>query len=530
MFDFPTRGVARSTRGMVASPNALATSAGLEVLRHGGNAIDAAITTNAVLTATYVPSCGLGGDAFWIIYEPSNGKLHSYNGTGRAPRSASPQALRERGWKKMPERAPECITVPGAIRSWDEIGKRHGTKGLDELLEPAERYARQGFACTDVVANYFQTNYGWLKERSEAVRIFCANGLPRAGDVIRNPDLAESLAIIRRGGADEFYSGRVGHAIVKKLNELGVAMTLDDLTSHRTEETTPVVNPWRGHDIIEHPPNSQGATAAMAMNVLANDGSRDPITWNHLAIEAIKRAYIERDRFFCDPHFHDVPLERLLSAEWAQDTRAAIDDARAWFPEETRVDRGDTIYLSVVDQDGRCVSLIQSLFMNFGSGYIPEGTGLFLHNRGAYFSLEAGHPNEYIGGKRPLHTLSPAMVMQGGKPILVFGSMGGDAQPQTQVQMLHNYFERGMNIQQALDAPRWTYGRGSEKEASTTVHIESRMDPLVREGLAAKGHRVSVMGPFENQMGHSNAIAIDHERGTLAGAGDPRADSAALGL
>ena len=531
MFDFPSRGVARSTRAIVASPNALASSVGLDVLRRGGNAVDAAIATNAVLTATYVPSCGIGGDSFWVVYEPRTREVLSYNGSGRAPAAANARSLRERGWKKLPDRAPECITVPGAVRSWEDLAARHGTRGLDELLEPAEHFARDGFACTDVVANYFKINAEWLRTRAEATRVFGLDrGLPQPGDVIRNPELAQTFADIRTGGADEFYGGRFGRAWVATLGGLGIAAGLDDLTAHRTERTVPVRSAWHGRELISHPPNSQGATTNMMMNILAGDGTCDEPLWNHLAIESVKLAYRERDRFFCDPHVHDVPLAEFLSPGWAQTARRAIDEDRAWIPAKSAVDRGDTIYLCVVDGEGRCVSLIQSLYMNFGSGYMAEGTGVFLHNRGAHFSLEPGHPNEFMGGKRPLHTLSPGMVLENGEPVLVYGSMGGDGQPQTQIQILHNYFERGMNVQQSLDAPRWTYGRSTDEALSTTVHVESRMAQNVRAALVAKGHPVAIMGPYENQMGHSNAIAIDRERGTLAGGADPRADSAALGL
>jgi len=527
MTDHPTRGTARSTRAMIATPDALATSAGLDVLRRGGNAVDAAIAANGVLSVTYPASCGLGGDAMWLVYEPAAQTVHAYNGSGRSPRESDAETLRAR-WKKLPDRAAQCVTVPGVVRSWEDVGRRHGTRDLGELLAPAEQYARDGFACTDVVAAQFDRN-AWLRSRAEAVRWFFARGVPRPGDVIRNPDLAKTIGEIRDNGADEFYGGRFGHTFVKTLRALGSTMTINDLANHRTDEDPPLRLRWRDLDLVAQPPNSQGAVTLMAMNILSDDAELDDLNWHHVAIESIKRALYQRDRFFCDPQTLNVPVAQFLAPAWGKATRSAISLDRSWFP-QAALDRGDTVAICAVDGEGRAVSLIQSLYMNFGTGYVAEGTGVFLHNRGAYFSLEPGHPNEYAGGKRPLHTLSPAMVLRDGKPILVHGTMGGDGQPQTQVQLLHNIFERGMDVQEAIDAPRWNYGRSSEEQFTPTVHLESRFPESVRKGLTLKGHHVALLGPFEHQMGHAQAIAIDDKKGTLSGGADPRADSAALGL
>ncbi|GAC1547386.1 MAG: gamma-glutamyltransferase [Candidatus Velthaea sp.] len=528
-FPYPTRAVARSTRGIVASPSALASAAGLEVLRRGGNAVDAAIAASAVLTVVYPGMCGLGGDAFWLIYEPRSKNVVSYNATGRTPRAAGAEALRERGLREMPLRGAESVTVPGVVRSWEEIGRTHGSRGLDELLVPAERYAREGFACSDVTAGYIAIDEATLRVDPAVARVFLANGTPRAGDIIRNVALADTIAALRTGGADAFYGGAIGEAIVRTLNQGGSAMTLDDLTSHRTEQTEPVRFAWNGGELLEHPPNSQGATVPMALGALQNDAALGEPAWNHRAIEAIKLAFAQRDAYFGDPAFTDVPVADMLSTESLERMREAIDPERA----QTRkpaIDRGDTIYLCVVDDEGRAVSFMQSLYMSFGSAGMAEGTGVILHNRGAYFNLTPGHPNEFAGGKRPLHTLAPAMFMQAGRPKLVFGTMGADGQPQTQVQLLHNFFERGMNVQQTIDAPRWIFGRFSIDETSDSVRVEARMPDAVIAGLGARGHHVVQMGDFENTMGHAHAIEIDYERGTLAGGSDPRADSAALGL
>ncbi len=405
------------------------------------------------------------------------------------------------------------------MRSWEDVAAAHGTRGLDDLLAPAERFARDGFAVTDVVGSYLAVNETLLRADGEATRVFLRGGVPRAGDVLRNPELAETIAAIRRDGARALYEGAIAERIVRTLNGLGNVMTRDDLAAHRTEPTTPL---------------RLASCMLMAMGMLAGDASADEPRWNHLAIEAMKRAISVRDATFADPAFHPSGVERELEPRRLTEHRRAIDPERA-APKASAPDHGDTIFLCVVDENGMAVSLIESLYMNFGSGIVAEGTGIVLHNRGAYFSTTPGHPNVYEGAKRPLHTLSPPMFLRNGKPELVFGTMGGDGQPQIAVQLLHHIAERELDVQQALDMPRWVYGRPSiagrpEIASADTVVVESRMDEAIVRGLERRGHRVATIGPYENAMGHAHAIAIDHERGTLAGGADPRADSLALGL
>ena len=528
----PSRAVARSTRAMVASPHALATAAGVDVLRRGGNAVDAAIATNAVLTVVMPSSCGIGGDAFWLISDRKRGVV-AYNGSGRAPAAASAQRLRDLGESVMPLRGAHSVTVPGAVRSWEDVANAHGSRSLDELLEPAERYARAGFACTDVIANYFELNAALLQRNAEATSTFLRDGSPRAGTVVRNPALADSIAEIRRGGADAFYTGRIAEAIVATVHEGGSGLTLDDLAAHRTEQTQPIRLAWRGGELLAHPPNSVGATALEAMGMLRGDGELDAPMWNHVAVEAMKIALDDRDTYFGDPAFVDVPIDRLLSETYLRERRAEIDPARARM-HHARTDRGGTVYLCVVDDEGNAVSLIESLYMNFGSGLVARGTGIVLHNRGGYFSLVADHPNELAGGKRPVHTLAPSMFLRDGMPELVFGTMGGDGQTQSHVQILHNLYERGLSVQQALDEPRWLYGRHDGIPGSAgpghALLVESRVDPSVLGSWIERGHDVGVIGAYENLMGHASAIQVLRHEGTLAGGADPRADSAALGL
>ncbi len=518
---------------MVATPHPQATLAGIDVLRRGGNAVDAAIAANAVLAVVYNASCGVGGDAFWIVFDPKTRSAVSYNGSGRTPRAATPERLSGSNGPLLPQRGALTVTVPGAVRSWEEVGREAGTRGLDELLAPAEAYAREGYVVTDVVAAYFALNAALLENDPEAKRVFLGRGIPCTGEVLRNPDLAATLAAIRAHGADGFYTGRVAERIVRTLNAQGNVMSLDDLASHRTERTQPLRIAWNGRELLAHSPNSQGATMLLAMGMLESDRDADEVTWNHLAIEAMKWAIAERDASFADPAFHDSGIAAKLETGALAALRAKLDPRRA-STAALVAERGDTIFLCVVDEHGGAVSLTESLCMNFGSGIVAEDTGVVLHNRGWNFSLVPGHPNVYAGGKRPLHTLSPPMVLRDGRPELVFGTMGDDGQPQIQVQLLHHLYDRGMNVQQALDMPRWIYGRRTiagrpDLGDPNSVVVESRMDPALIAGLRERGHVIDDIGPYRNEMGHAQAIAIDREHGTLAGGGDPRADSLALG-
>ncbi|MDP9107024.1 MAG: gamma-glutamyltransferase, partial [Candidatus Eremiobacteraeota bacterium] len=434
----------------------------------------------------------------------------------------------------LPQRGALSVTVPGAVRSWEDVARAHGTRDLDELLAPAEHYARNGFAVTDVVANYVALNASLLRQDPEAARIFLNAGSLRPGDCRSNPDLAETLSAIRHGGADAFYTGRVAERIVAALQRGGSAMTLDDFAAHRTEATLPLSIPWNGGELLTHPPNSQGACLLLGAGMLGGDGAADEPLWHHLGVEAMKRAMAIRDATFRDPAFGPTGIERELTPERLRELRASIDPEHA-LSREQLPDRGGTIFLCVVDEDGMAVSLIESLYMNFGSGLVPEGTGVVLQNRGAYFSTQRGHPNVYEGAKRPVHTLSPPMFLRDGEPEIVFGTMGGDGQPQILLQFLHQLVDRGLDVQRALDHPRWVYGRHTLTERpdlkpGETVLVESRMPDDVIDGLERRGHVVEALGPFENAMGHAHGIVIDRDRGTLAGGSDPRADSLALGL
>jgi gamma-glutamyltranspeptidase len=523
------RAVARSASGMLASPHALATAAGVDVLRRGGNAVDAAIAANAVLAVVYPASCGIGGDALWLVYDPKTHVTIAYNGSGRAPEALDAARVRALGFEAMPVRGALTVTTPGCVRSWEDVGRAHGTRDLDELLVPAQAYARDGFVVTDVLAYFCAANEALLRANPESERLFASGGLARAGDIVRNVELAESLGAIRRGGADAFYSGPIARAICDTLNALGNPMTLDDLAAQATERMTPVSVPWKGLEVAAHPPNSQGAVAPMVLGMLRDDGAAGDADWTHFAVEAIKLAFDARDARFAEPAAMERAIDDLLQPESLAAMRRRIDPQRT-LSRAAVAGGSDTIAIVAVDAEGRAVSLIESLYMNFGSGIVARGTGIFLQNRGAYFRLEEGHPNVLGGGKRPLHTLSPGMLLRDGRPELVYGTMGGDGQPQTQVQLAHGIYERGLDVQRALDAPRFVYGRDSESAFADSVRVEASFDPVVVADLCGRGHNVEILPDFDHAFGHAHAIAIDRERGTLAGGADPRADSLALGL
>jgi gamma-glutamyltranspeptidase/glutathione hydrolase len=531
--------VARSTKGMVASPHALATAAGAAVLRAGGNAVDAAIATNGVLSVVYPQANGLGGDAFWMIFDPQSADVVAYNGSGRAPRNLEAAELRAHGHTEMPPRGAFPVTVPGAVRSWEDVLEAHGTRTLDALLQPAETYARDGYVVSETVAYYLDLNAPILAQCPDANALFLSRGVPKAGEVLRNPGLAKTIAQLRAGGADSFYDGSAGEAIVARLRAAGSPMDGEDLRAHRTQRTEPWRLGWRDGEVLAHPPNSHGSCAQMVLGMLGTESMTDDGIWTHMAIEAFKSAFEFRDTRFGDPDFVDVDENDVIGARRLAGLRARIDPERvtAQFGSPRlpkRTDFGDTIAIVAVDSEGYAVSLIQSLYMNFGSGLVAGETGIVLQNRGAYFNLIAGHPNELCGGHRPVHTLSPAMYLRNGKPELVYGTMGGDGQPQIHVQLLRGVFDHGLDVQAAVDAPRWIAGRphvpGKEDVMTDTVVVESRFESSVVDALERRGHVVERLGAYDHTMGHAHAIRIDREHGTFSGGADPRADSLALGV
>lgn len=522
------RPTALAASAMVATPHELATGAGLAALHDGGSAIDAVVAANAVLTVVYPDQTAIGGDCFLIYHAAAGGVLHGFNGSGRAPAAADRAALRAGGHETMPRRGIHAVTVPGTIDAWQQAVDRFGRLGLDRLLRPAIGYARDGFPVSARLAASLANAEGLLRAGDALCARFLPGGsLPRAGDRLRLPDLAASLDRIARDGAAAFYRGPIAEAIVAASDRLGGTIALDDLDRHRGEWVEPLTTTYRGTTVAELPPNSQGLTALIALNLaeLVGPGAAwGSIDHLHPLIEAKKLAFRVRDDLLGDPVLSPVDSAGLTSKPFARELWRSYDPTRAHAGTPGFV--GDTVYLCAVDRDGNAASLIQSLYMAFGSGVVADGTGIVLQNRGASFTLDDDHPNRLEGGKRPLHTLMPAMLLRDGRLLGPIGTQGGDAQAQVQLQLVTDLVDHGLDPQQAIEAPRWVAGGDDPR----SVALEGRFPAEAFAGLAARGHAVARGADWEPSFGHAQMILRDDERGLLLGGADPRADGLALGF
>ena len=524
-FQMPGRSPVQALNGMAATSHPAATLTAVETLRGGGNAMDAAIAACAVLCVVEPQSTGIGGDCF-VLYAPKGGgEVIAYNGSGRAPAAAEADWYLERGIGEIDPLSPHSVTIPGAIDAWARLAADHGTRSLGDLLQPAIGYAEDGYAVLQRVADAWAGNVDKLRACPAAAEIFLPDGdCPRAGDVHRQPKLAETLRTIAREGRDGFYGGPVAEDIVGFLEECGGLHSLDDFAAAGGEYVTPIHSDYRGLRIHECPPNGQGMIALMMLNLLSGFdlASLDPagVERLHLEIEAGRLAFRDRDAFLADPALADVPVEHLLSAEYTDELRAAIRPDRALeLPPPGLAAHNDTVYLTVVDRDRNAVSFINSLFDSFGSGLAAPGCGVLLHNRGIGFVIDPGHPNCIAPGKRPLHTIIPGMATRDGRVNMTFGVMGGHYQPFGHAHLITNIVDFGMDVQAAIDFPR-VFHHGD------TLGIESGIDDAVVAGLAALGHdpyRVS------KPLGGGQAIHIDWHSGVLTGGSDPRKDGCALG-
>jgi gamma-glutamyltranspeptidase/glutathione hydrolase len=516
--------------GMVASPHSLASAAGLHVLRDGGSALDAAIAANAVLTVVYPDQTSIGGDCFLLYWEAATRTLHGLNGSGRAPKRASRESLRAAGHETMPARGIHSVTVPGTIDAWFSAHERFGKLDMARLLAPAVAYARDGFP----VSPNLSASITRLAAAGDWVaglepRLFPGGSAPAPGTRLRLPDLADSFEKIAAQGREVFYTDEIGEAIVATSRREGGALEMDDLAGHRAEWVEPVYSTYRGLTVAELPPNTQGITTQIALNLIEQAvpgpfGSADHL---HPQIEAKKLAFAVRDRHLSDPAFVPIDVERLVSKEYAAALWRSYDPNAAGTGQPAH--DGDTVYLCAVDADGNAASLIQSIYLNFGSGLVAEGTGIVLQCRGAYFSLDDDHPNRLEGGKRTLHTLMPAMLLRDGVLVGPFGTQGGDAQAQVQQQLVSNLVDFGMDPQQAIEAPRWVAG-GAPGSDPRLVALESRFAERAFAELAARGHVVHRTDAWDVHYGHAQMILRDPESGLLQGAADPRADGAAIGF
>jgi gamma-glutamyltranspeptidase / glutathione hydrolase len=524
-FQLPGRSPVHATEGMAATPNPLATSTAVDVLRRGGNAVDAAVAAAAVLAVVEPNQTGIGGDCF-VLYAPKGqGPLIGLNGSGRAPQAATAAWYQEHGFTAIPPYNPHAVTVPGAIDAWARILADHGSKALDELLQPAIRYAENGFPVHGRISCEWEQDAERLRRDPNAARVFLPQGrAPKAGEVIRNPQLGATLRKVGKEGRDGFYRGAVAEDIVSYLRQLGGLHSLEDLADNKPDYVTPISTTYRGLDICQIPPNNQGITALIMLNILSGFdlGRLDPLSAErlHLEIEAGRLAFRDRNTFIADMAKAQVPVDRLLSMVYASEQRRHIDPAHAMSdlpPSSLR--KSDTVYFCVVDRDRNAVSFINSVYHGFGSGIVTPNTGIVLQNRGTSFRVDPGHPNCIAPGKRPLHTIMPGMAMKDGRAIMPYGVMGGDYQPFGHTHLLTNVLDFGCDLQEALDLARVFYAGGA-------VQVERGVPQESASGLAARGHRVELSPePF----GGGQAIWIDWQSGVLTGGSEPRMDGGAMG-
>ncbi|MGE0538488.1 MAG: gamma-glutamyltransferase [Pirellulales bacterium] len=536
-----SRSAVIARHGIVATSQPLASQAGLEVLRAGGTAADAAVAANAVLGVVEPMSCGIGGDLYVIYWDAKAKKLYGLNASGRSPRGLSRAELRKQG-EFIPETGPLSWSVPGCVSGWGLLLERFGKQPLPEILAAAIDYAEGGFPVSEIIAADWHSSTKSLSRYPTSAATYLPGGhAPRTGEIFRNPRLAASLRQIAAGGPNAFYRGPIADEIVAYSKSVGGYFSADDFAEHTADWVEPVSTNYRGYDVWEIPPPGQGIAVLEMLNLLEGYDLRslghNSAEYLHRIVEAKKLVYADRARFYADPKFADVPTAELISKPYAERRRRRIDLARAATdvsPGDPRQERGDTVYLTVVDMDRNCCSFIQSNFYGFGSQMVPGELGFVLQNRGALFSLADDHPNRFEPGKRPFHTIIPAMVTRDGQPWLSFGVMGGDMQPQGQVQVLLNMIDFGMNVQQAGDAPRVRHlgsasPTGEPASAEPNVVLcESGVSAAAVDGLRAKGHDVR-HGAGVGGYGGYQGIWIDLEHCTLQGGTDPRKDGAAVG-
>jgi gamma-glutamyltranspeptidase / glutathione hydrolase len=526
------RSMVLSRRGVVAAENPLAAQAGATVLAHGGNAVDAAVATNAVMGVVEPMMNGIGGDLFAIVYDAKSGKLYGLNASGWAPAGLSIEFLESKGVAKMPQEGIQSVTVPGAVDGWSKLLARFGTKKFSEVLAPAIYYAREGFPVPEWDAAYWADAVDILKQDKNAAATYLLDGhSPRVGETFRNPNLAHSLESLASSGRDAYYKGAIAKSIVALSAKLGGTMTPEDLADYSSEWVEPISTTYHGWTVYEIPPNGQGIAALEMLNImeqfsLAHFGhnSTDAL---HAMIEAKKLAYADMYRYVADPKFSQIPVQGMLSKEYAVQRAKLVDMAKAncdVLPGEPQLATGgDTTYLTVTDSDGNMVSLIQSNYSEFGSGLVADGTGFALQNRGGLFSLDPNSPNRLAGHKRPLHTIIPGF-MTNGQERIAFGIMGGFNQAQAHAQFVSNVVDFGMNIQEALEAARFR----KVTFTGCDVDLEDRIPLAVRDGLTQRGHQIKLHGAYSAIVGGGQAVRRDISTGVNYGASDPRKDGEAI--
>ncbi len=523
-----SRSVVHSTRGMVAASQPLAAVAGLQILQAGGNAFDASVATAAVLCVVEPMMTGLGGDMFAITYHAETGEIKGMNASGRAPELAHLDTFRALGFKRIPETGIYSVSVPGVVDGWAELLDKYGTMTFAEVLAPAIHYAEHGFPVSEMVAYYWRKSANHLLQFPKTYQNYSVDGvLPKEGTVFKQPDLAKTLKQLAEFGRDFFYQGDIADRIEECMLQRGGLLRKNDLIRHRTNWVTPISTSYRGYEVLEIPPNGQGLVVLEILNILEQFDvaamEHNSAEYIHLFAQAKKLAYQDRDRHIADSEYTNVPVDQLLSKSYAQELADRIRRTKSNQPYAGAEIGGDTVYLTVADSQGNIASVTNSIFHLFGSGELVDGTGIVLQNRGSLFSLDPAHPNVVAPCKRPFHTIIPSMVLQNGKPVISFGVMGADMQPQGQVQVLVNMIDFGMNIQEAGEAIRIRhYNEG--------LYLEYGVPQDVREQLQEMDYKILSHGHGDAfGVGGYQGIRIDPATGSYQGGSDPRKDGCAIG-
>ena len=535
--DFATRSEVIARNGMAATSHPLATQVALDILKKGGNAIDAAIAANAVLGVVEPTGAGIGGDLFALIWSADKKKLYGLNGSGKSPRSLRLEYFKQNSYEFIPAYGPLPVSVPGCVDAWYEMHDMFGRLPMKEILQPAINYAREGFPVTEVIAYYLEQGTDRLKEYPNIREVYMPGGKsPAKGEIFKNPQLASTIEKIVKGGRNEFYRGTIARTIDAFMKKQGGFLTYDDLARHHSEWVEPVSTNYRGYEVWELPPNGQGIAALQILNILEGYdiasmgfGSAEYI---HTFTEAKKLAFEDRAKYYADPLFTKVPVAQLISKKYAAERRKLINpDKAAKVYDAGKIEAGNTVYLTVADKSGNMVSLIQSNYRGMGSGMCPTGLGFVLQDRGEMFSLEPGHANVYAPGKRPFHTIIPAFITKNKKPWISFGVMGGDMQPQGHAQIVVNLIDFKMNLQEAGDAPRIHHTGSSEPTGEEMISggillLESGFRTEVIQALMRKGHTVQWdLGGY----GGYQAIMWDDKNKVYYGASESRKDGQASG-
>ncbi len=533
---FASRSEVIAQNGMVATSQPLASQVALDVLKSGGNAIDAAIAANAMLGLVEPTGCGIGGDLFAIVWDAETKKLYGLNASGRSPQSLNMDYFTAQGISKIPKFGALPLSVPGAVDGWFMLQERFGSMAMDELLAPAIEYARTGFPVSELIAYYLEVNQERIGHYPGFSETYTINGkTPKKGQIFKNPNLASTYEKIASGGRDAFYKGDIARTIGAFVKSQGGFLSYQDMLAHYSEWVEPVSTNYRGYDVWELPPNGQGIAALQILNILElydlESMGRHSAEFVHTFVEAKKLAFEDRAKYYADPTFNDIPISELISKEYAKKRQALISPNRAAKRVDAGLNDGDTIYLTVADKFGNMVSLIQSNYRGMGSGMIPSDLGFVLQNRGEMFALEKGHFNQYAPGKRPFHTIIPAFVTKNNTPLMSFGVMGGGTQPQMHAQIIINMIDFGMNLQEAGDAPRILHSGSSSPEGDIMtdggyVSLESGFSVNTRRELMKKGHELQdVVGAF----GGYQAILYDAQEKVYYGASESRKDGQAAG-